>query len=109
LQSARLPTTAFQSRPVHRNLIDPRRNSRSIGDVASVKSRWFPRTGRTSIMRKLELERLLEKAVADGLGVALPKRAHRRVPAKLPRHALPRRARAIAAAPRHNHHIAEHV
>lgn len=62
-------------------------------------------------MRKLELERLLEKTVADALGVALPEKPRTRAPAKLPRHALPRRARPAAASPRHQHHhrAAEHA
>lgn len=60
-------------------------------------------------MRKFELERLLERSVAEALGVALPDGSPRRIPAKLPRHALPRRARAQISAPRHHHGVAEHA
>lgn len=63
-------------------------------------------------MRKLELERLLEKTVADALGVALPDGPRARTPARLPRHALPKRARPGAASARHQHHhhrAAEHA
>jgi hypothetical protein len=59
-------------------------------------------------MRKFELERLLEKSVAEALGVAPLDGSHRRMTAKLPRHALPRRARSVSAVPRH-HHSAEHA
>lgn len=68
-----------------------------------------PRTEGTSIMRKLELERLLEKTVAHALGVALPDEAHRRAPAKLPRHALPKRMGTFTVPRRHHHRIAEHA
>jgi len=63
-------------------------------------------------MHKLELERLLERTVADALGVALPDEPDepdRRVSAKLPRQALPRRAKTLAAHPRHHHRAAQHA
>lgn len=60
-------------------------------------------------MRKLELDRLLERTVADALGVALPDESHRRVSVKLSRGALPRRSKALAAHPRHHHRVAEHA
>lgn len=59
-------------------------------------------------MRKIELEKLLEKAVADALGVDLPVKSHRHTPAKLPRYALPKRTRTPVGAPPH-HHVAEHA
>lgn len=60
-------------------------------------------------MRKIELEKLLEKAVADALGVDLPASSHPRAPARLPRHALPKRARIPVGMPRHHQHLAEHA
>jgi hypothetical protein len=60
-------------------------------------------------MRHFELERLLEKTVADALGVPLPEGPQRRTKAKLPRHALPRRAKSLAMPGHHHHRAAEHV
>lgn len=60
-------------------------------------------------MRKLELDTLLVKSVADALGVPLPDAPPRQAPAKLPRHVLPKRARALAAHPRNHHRAVQHV
>lgn len=60
-------------------------------------------------MRKIELEKLLERAVAEALGVSLPASSHRRTPARLPRHARPGGARIAVGAARHRQHAAEQV
>lgn len=59
-------------------------------------------------MHKFELERLLEKAVADALGVALPDEPGRRPRAVKMRHAPLRRTRNPTLARRH-HRVAEHA
>lgn len=60
-------------------------------------------------MRKIELEKLLEKAVADALGVDLPARSHSHTPPRLPRLALPKGARTPLGMPRHHQHVAAHA
>ena len=60
-------------------------------------------------MRKIDLERLLEKSVAEALGVALPDVTHRATPARLPRHAHPKRARYSSGMRHHHHRTAEHA
>lgn len=61
-------------------------------------------------MHKRELDRLLERAVAEALGVALPAQAAQPLAAKAHRPVPPRRSRAFSVVPQLEHHrVVEHA